>query len=182
MAVHQFAESGQCGSYALNHPWYLIRTKPCQEERAQHFLSLLGVEVFLPLASTDKPSESRPFFPGYIFGSFPDYLSTKVNNAFGVRKIVKFGAIPAIVPDSVIADLREMKLVTERREKFKAGDRVEVTTGAFKGWHGVFDSELSTAGRVKVLLETLSANQGFHQQTRGLAMSLEISKLDLMLA
>jgi transcription antitermination factor NusG len=180
-AFSSTAIENQCGSFSQN-PWFLIRTKPCQEDRAQHFLSLLGVEVFLPLASTENSLELRPFFPGYIFGSFPDYLASKVNNAFGVRKIVKFGMVPAMVPDSVIADLREMKLVTERRDKFQAGDRVAVTAGAFKGWYGVFDSELSASGRVRVLLETLSANQGYHQQTRGLAMSLEINKLDLMLA
>lgn len=136
---------------------------------------------------TDKSSEAHPFFPGYIFSRFPLELFTRVNNVYGVRKIVRFGAIPAYVPEQVIEDLQEamstgnIKLA-HARARFNHGDQVAVTAGAFKGWYGVFDKELSGKDRVKVLLNTVSGSAGFHQQTHGLALSIEVSKFDLMLA
>ena len=38
---------------------------------------------------------------------------------------------------------------------FGAGDSVRVTAGPLAGWSGIFDSELSDAERVVILIETL---------------------------
>jgi transcriptional antiterminator RfaH len=160
-------------------PWYLLKSKPCQEERAKYFLSLMDVDVFLPLASDQKP-----FFPGYLFARFPLELFTKVNNAFGMRKVVRFGGLPAFVPESIIEDLRSMKSIAPRvvsTPRFQRGDEVAIVAGPYKGWYGVFDHEMSGRDRVKILISTLSGNtQGFHQQVNGACMSLEVGKFDLM--
>jgi transcriptional antiterminator RfaH len=162
-------------------PWYLLKSKPCQEERAQHFLSLMGVEVFLPMT---QEVEARPFFPGYLFARFPLELYVRVGNAFGVRKVVRFGGLPAFVPDSIIEDLRTMKSISRKiisTPKYQRGDEVAIVAGPYKGWYGVFDHEMSGRDRVKILISTLSGNtQGFHQQVNGACMSLEVGKFDLM--
>lgn len=180
-ATYNLTEDDLCGSLVPKpaYPWYLLKSKPCQESRAEHFLSLMGVDVFLPLASDQKP-----FFPGYLFGRFPLELFTKVNNAFGMRKIVRFGGMPAFVPESIIEDLRSMKAIAQRistAPKFQRGEEVAIVAGPYKGWYGVFDHELSGRDRVKILISTLSGNTlGFHQQLNGASLSLEVGKYDLM--
>lgn len=141
----------------------------------------MDVEVFLPLAS-----EQKPFFPGYLFARFPLELFVKVGNAFGVRKVVRFGGLPAFVPESIIEDLRTMKSIVARAAatpKFQHGDEVAIVAGPYKGWHGVFDHEMSSRDRVKILISTLSGDsQGFHQQVRGTNYPVEVGRFDLMRA
>lgn len=164
-------------------PWYLVKSKPCQEDRAKHFLSLMGVEVFLPMT---QEVEARPFFPGYLFAKFPLELFVRVGNAFGVRKVVKFGGMPAFVPESIIQDLRSMKAIAAAAvstPKFQCGDEVAIVAGPYKGWYGVFDREMSGRDRVKILISTLSGDsQGFHQQVRGASYPVEVGRFDLMRA
>ena len=51
--------------------WYVIRTKPCQEERAAENLEYWGIQVLAPrLATKKEESKWKPFFPGYIFAKF----------------------------------------------------------------------------------------------------------------
>lgn len=188
-AVYNSGEHSQCGSYALN-PWYLLKTKPCEEDRAKHFVSLMGAQVLLPLYTTSKLQHARPLFPGYMFGRFPLDLFSKVGNAFGMRKIVRFGNEPAIIPARIIDDLQEKMLDSGHIElspefsaaKFRHGDSVQVTGGPFRGWHGVFDSVVPGKDRVRILLETLNFTRGFQQRSHGLSINVEVSKFDLMLA
>lgn len=185
--VNNYAEHGQCGSSALN-PWYLLKTKPCQEDRAKYFISLMGIKVLLPLYTSN--SKPRPLFPGYMFATFSLDLFSKVNNAFGMRKIVRFGGEPATVPATIVEELYDkmdsagcVELLPQfSAERFKSGDLVAVCRGPFRGWYGVFDHEITGKDRVKILLDTLNFTRGFQQQAHGVSISVEVSKFDLMLA
>lgn len=128
-----------------------------------------------------KP-EPRPLFPGYIFGSFPLELFSKVGNAYGVRKVVRFGATLAIVPRDVIAEISERMTIAPVPAKFKSGDKVMVTDGPWRNLVGVFDCE-SSRERVRILLDTVGfANQGLRSaQTMGSFMKLTLGRQDIML-
>lgn len=173
----------KCGSFSLN-PWYLIRCKPCQEARASENLSNIGAEVLLPMYAAN--SEPRPLFPGYIFGSFPLELFSKVGNAYGVRKVVRFGATLAVVPSDVIDEVRErMQRGIELKRmpaKFTYGDKVLVTDGPYKNFAGIFDSE-SSRDRVRILLDTVGfANgSGWKTEMHGNFMRLQLDRADIML-
>ena len=144
----------------------------------------MGIECFMPQYINEKTKQAKPFFPSYLFCKLPLELFTKARNAFGVRGIVHFGAGPAMVPDAVIDSLMKNMgndvHIQLAPPKFQPGDPIAVTAGPFKGWYGVFDSELSDKGRVKILLDTLHFSRGFHQQSSGLRTSVEIGKYDLM--
>src|SRR5262245_9703752 len=62
-----------------NHPsWYVVHTRPQQEERANSNLLTLGLEVLSPKLRMTKYNEFtgnptrliKPLFPGYIFACF----------------------------------------------------------------------------------------------------------------
>lgn len=147
--------------------------------------------MLLPQYSPSKHSQPRPFFPGYLFSAFPLDLFTKINNAYGVRKIVRFGFIPAVVPLVVIEDLRErmgrdgmINMPAEQvPARFKHGDKVLIVSGPLKNFAGIFDCELSSADRVRILLDTVgSFSNGWRTETHGNAMKIEVGRNDLMLA
>ena len=174
-AVSNLPEHVQCGSYTQN-PWYLVKSKPTQEEVAKSFLNEIGVDVLLPQYVSDKSSKRKPFFPGYLFASFPQDLYWSANKAIGVHRIVHFGMNPAIVPFEVIAQLNarmlkngliDLPMAAETR--FHAGDTVQVVDGPFRGFHAVFDCSLSAGDRVRVLLDTVSR------------MPVEVGRHDVML-
>mgnify|MGYP001978633184 CR=1 FL=1 len=55
--------------------WFLIYTKPHQEERAKENLENQGNEVFLPMIASEKTKQThsfslKPMFPRYLFAKF----------------------------------------------------------------------------------------------------------------
>ena len=53
--------------------WYVVLTKPKQEERAEEHLAAQDREVFLPRVQLEKMRKGKrvdvvePLFPGYLF-------------------------------------------------------------------------------------------------------------------
>ncbi len=194
LAIYNDGTNGQCGSHTQNH-WYLIRTKPGQEDRAfinlGHIAEEYGaLDLLFPRFMVRNRLKS--LFPGYLFGSFKEHLFRTVDSAFGVAKIIRFGMIPAEVPVEVIGELRrrmmpsgEIRLHNNEpspspANRFANGDKVAVIAGPLKGFYGVFDRELSSADRVRILLDTVGFSRGFEQRQYGCAMHLDVSKHDLM--
>jgi transcriptional antiterminator RfaH len=66
----------QRGLYELC--WYLVRTHPRQEDRAEINLKSFGIETLAPrfkerrhnFYTGDVTHHSKPLFPGYIFAKF----------------------------------------------------------------------------------------------------------------
>jgi len=165
-----------CGSYRPK--WWLIRSKSSQEDRACENLTNIGIEILCPRI------ESKPLFPGYLFGNFSLNSLSSVNSAYGVLRVVQFGKTPAEVAESVIEEIRNRVAAREfTMSQFKRGDRVRVTSGAFDGWEGMFDCRIPGKQRAKIMLNTVfSANTTCYQVTRGAAMSLEIGLGELVSA
>jgi len=80
-----------------------------------------------------------------------------------VQGLVMFGGVPAAVPETLIAGLRERLQQIEaagglgRRPSFKPGERVRIVAGPLAGYEAIFDAQLSGEERVQVLLAFLSA-------------------------
>ncbi len=95
--------------------WYVCQTKPRCEQSAEINLLQQGYETYLPQTLIDKRLKknhyrsTEPLFPGYLFVK----LSTKsddwrpIQSTKGITTIVKFGNIPAIVPNELIIALKE---------------------------------------------------------------------------
>lgn len=149
--------------------WYVVRTKPKQEERVFDNLRAWNVEshFFKMLARsanslTGKMTESvKPLFPRYVFARFvANEMLHKVNFTRGVHGVVCFGGSLVPVDDEVISLLEsgrdEDGLFKVRGEELAAGDRIEIKDGPFKGLAGIFEKHLKDRDRVSILLTTVS--------------------------
>lgn len=148
--------------------WYVVRTKPKQEARADSNLRFWRVETLAPhLREPRAPTGSAgsryqitPLFPGYIFARFDvDLLLSKVRRTRGVHDVVGFGAGAAAVDDGVI-DLIRSRIgedgyvhVAEPRP----GDTVRIEEGSLRSFVGIFERELRGQDRVVILLTTIAA-------------------------
>jgi transcription antitermination factor NusG len=148
--------------------WFAIQTRPNAEGTAASQLRSLSVETLLPFVrrplrhATRAPRMVlRPLFPSYLFARFCATVSLRaVSYSRGVLRVLGGASDrPWPVEDTIIATIRErlgpegcVELV---ERPFGAGDSVRITAGPLAGWSGIFDSELSDAQRVVILVETL---------------------------
>jgi transcriptional antiterminator RfaH len=147
--------------------WFAIQARVGAEAVAESNLRAIPIETLLPLAhcrvhhATRRPRMAlRPLFRGYFFARFCAAASLRaVSYSRGVLRVVGGGGRPWPVDDAVIAEIRERigpeGCIELAERPFGAGDSVRVTAGPLAGWAGVFDSELSDAERVVILIETL---------------------------
>jgi transcriptional antiterminator RfaH len=151
--------------------WYVVLTKPKQEERAEEHLRAQGGEVFLPRIQLEKMRKGKrveliePLFPGYLFVNVEgcEQLVGSVRSTRGVRQLLKFGLEPLEIKQPLIEDLRtrcygQIEDSTEKQTIFEVGQEVEVTSGPFKDYQAIFkqfDGEM----RAIVLLNLLNQQQ-----------------------
>jgi len=147
--------------------WYVLYTKPHSEAIAQEQLERKEIPVFLPRIRevrfrNHKLHESiQPLFPNYLFARFtiPDeYYDVKW--ARGVKRIVGSGEIPIPLDDSIVVFLRAQtneKGHIQPQSKLKDGDKVRINQGPFAGLWGVVRGSVDAKGRVKILMDILSA-------------------------
>lgn len=153
--------------------WYLLISKPRNEERAFHNLEQQGYRLYLPMVMREhryqgeKRYRSEALFPRYLF----IWLSREDNwapirSTPGVSGLVGFGVgknryIP--VPVQVVGLLMQHEGEDgyhrlEQPEWFQRGDRVQITSGPFSGVEGIFlmDDGLH---RSMVLIEMMGKQQ-----------------------
>ena len=147
--------------------WYLIHTKPRQENIALENLQQQGYTCYLPLLNVEKIRRGKlavvleALFPRYLFIQLDTALSsqswTPIRSTKGVNRLVAFGGQPAKVDEVLISVLkRTEKNHPERLLKmFAAGDKVQLTHGSFAGLEGIYQMAEGES-RAMVLIEILS--------------------------
>ena len=142
--------------------WYLIKTKPRQEKIAIQNLENQGYEAFCPI--TKIKNQLVVLFPGYLFVQLNDKTQnwSPINSTKGVSHFVKFGLNFAKVPISVIEFIKTNQHLTADKlkdlNKFKTGDKVQISNGAFKNWVAIFKCYKSDE-RVILLMNLLGQEQ-----------------------
>ena len=142
--------------------WYLIKTKPRQEKKAKQNLENQGYVAFFPIAKINDRLVA--LFPSYLFvqlnektQNFSPIYSTK-----GVSYFVKFGLNFAKVPTSVIEFIKTNQHITAEKfknlNKFKPGDKVQISDGVFKNYMAIFKCYKSDE-RVTLLMNLLGNEQ-----------------------
>ena len=145
--------------------WYLIQTKPKQEQRAVENLELQGLNAFCPRVFMEKIIRGKRkvtkevLFPNYLFVQFnQDNVSAlSINYTRGVNRIISFGNKPSEVPDELIAQLK--KRVDQSNNSLisdlpKKGEQLQVLDGPFKGLNAIF-SHVEGDFRAAVFLSIL---------------------------
>jgi transcriptional antiterminator RfaH len=141
--------------------WYLVYTKPRQEEVALLNLERQGYNAYLPkLRQWRKRRGKRelmvePLFPRYLFIHLDSETDNwaPIRSTLGVSSLVRFGAEPARVPDEFVAQLRACESREGLHEwaepEFRPGEVVRVAEGPFQGLEGVL---LAPSGEERVIL------------------------------
>ena len=124
--------------------WYLIQTKPQQELTAAQNLVNQDYTVFHPQAKINNKIVA--LFPRYLFIQLDNQSQnwSPIHSTKGVSNFVRFGLQFAKVPDEVICCIKKRETKTANKYidlgRFKSGDKVRVTEGAFKGCEAIFNS------------------------------------------
>lgn len=146
--------------------WYLVYAKPRQEGVAQTNLLRQGYNSYLPLVRQPRRRRGRrvtvigPMFPRYLFVQLDRRTDNwaPIRSTLGVVSIVRFGQLPAAVPDDLIALMKaredEKGVQVLPADDYKRGARVRITAGGLAGYEAVFVTRTSR-DRVVVLLEIL---------------------------
>ena len=151
-----------------NHFWYVIQTKPGNEERAKANLDNQGIQTFLPLFENHQFFNGKiipriqPLFPNYFFAKIDLELHYyKVKWTRGINKILGSGNLPTPVSEIVIQTIKDRSgkdNIVKLEDEFKDGDAVQVTSGPFKNLSGIFKKMISGKGRVKILLSLIGVD------------------------
>lgn len=144
--------------------WYVVQSKPRQEFRALENLRNQGYQCVMPLYQRERMNKGvralreEPLFPRYLFIQLDTSTSNwaPIRSTFGVAGIVRFGGIPAAMPDGMVELL--MQRGGARQNLFAPGDKVKVVSGLFTGLEGVFAQDDGLT-RVVVLLEFMQTQQ-----------------------
>jgi transcriptional antiterminator RfaH len=149
-----------------NAAWFCLRSQPKREHiAAAHLRKMDGMQVFLPRVRFKRATRqgtawvTEALFPGYLFARFDWQKSLRqAQHARGVRSVVHFGERWPTIPNETIEELRQAIGPAEPhviREKFSAGDTVQIADGTLRGLRAVVARVMPGRERVAVLMEFL---------------------------
>ena len=145
--------------------WLVAQIKPHSHDLAIRNLERQGFETFLPKTKRTIKKENKFIFkdvlvfPGYIFvGVDPlDSGWTKINNTYGVLKLLVFNNKPSQIYNDVILALKnkyEENAYEIINENLKKGDNIKFNSGPFVDLIARIEA-LDDKNRIWVLLEAV---------------------------
>ena len=146
--------------------WYVVQTRPHQEQRAEVNLARQGYRAWLPLTERSRRRAKRfetghaPLFPQYLFVDLDIGREPwrAINGTFGVKRLLADGPRPQALPGEFVAALREATgadgLSKPAPPELQPGDAVTITAGPFVECAAVV-LRLAPRERVEVLLDVL---------------------------
>jgi transcriptional antiterminator RfaH len=145
--------------------WYLVHTKPRQEDVALTNLQRQGYECYLPQMRIERIRRRKaeiatePMFPRYLFirldCSDQGKSWSPIRSTLGVSQLVHFGARAAKVDDALVDLLRQREQAMPLDAMFQSGDSVVITDGPFAGIEAIYQTA-DAERRAFILLEILS--------------------------
>ncbi|WP_166264396.1 transcription/translation regulatory transformer protein RfaH [Marinobacter caseinilyticus] len=126
--------------------WYAVQLKAGQGDRAVANLQNQDIQCFYPKITVEKilagkrATKLEPLFPGYLFIHMEqaDPLWAKLRSTRGVSRVVSFGNQPAHIDDAVVDHIRQSLETVAAQGGIKAGDRIQLQEGPFRGLEAVF--------------------------------------------
>jgi transcription antitermination factor NusG len=150
--------------FAMRQPqWYAVYTCANHEKRVAAELQARAVENFLPLYPSVRRWKDRrvrldlPLFPGYVFVRLALCDRMRVVQVPSVVRLVGFGGLPAVLPETDMEIMRAGFSHGPRAEPhpfLTVGRRVRIVDGPFAGLQGIL-TQKKTGLRVVVSLELI---------------------------
>ncbi len=160
--------------------WYLIRTMPKSEQKAETLLKTNHIPCYLPRYNRvyinsfegkngkkyayKRPPVQSPMFPGYIFAALNlDSMSqVRIN-----RSVAQVCLHTNYTEDELVTDLRKVQDFeflaknnqVEVCQDIQEGKTIAIKRGVFKGWEGVVERRMDR-NFVFVRIKTVGASIG----------------------
>lgn len=145
--------------------WYLVHTKPRQEDVALTNLQRQGYECYLPQMRVERIRRHKveiaiePMFPRYLFIRLDNSDQGKswspIRSTLGVSQLVYFGARAAKVDGTLVDVLRQREHAIPTKSMFLNGEPVEIIDGPLTGIEAIYQMAGGDQ-RAFVLLEILN--------------------------
>jgi transcriptional antiterminator RfaH len=147
--------------------WFVVHTKPNEEERAYHHLARQGFSVYLPkFLKTRRHARKvevavRPLFPRYLFVAL-DLAQDRwrsIQSTFGVVGLVMSGERPLPLAAEAVDAIRAREdgrgyITLGLPAGLGVGSRIKILDGVFAEHGGVLD-RVADQRRVAVLVHLL---------------------------
>ena len=147
--------------------WFVAKTQPNGEIKAQYHLKRRGFDVYLPqflrrISHARRISwQPRPLFPSYIFVAISEAQQRwrAINSTTGISHLICDDQGPVPVQAKIIDNIRDLEderglVLTGRKVPFKKGATVQIMSGAFADCIGHIE-DASDEERVIILLDLL---------------------------
>ena len=151
--------------------WYLVHTKPRQEDVALANLERQGYQSYLPQMRIERIRRRKaeiatePMFPRYLFirldSSDQGKSWSPIRSTLGVSQLVHFGARAAKVDDTLVDLLRQRERALPTEAMFQSGDSVIIADGPFAGIDAIYQTA-DAERRAFILLEILAKPVSMH--------------------
>jgi transcriptional antiterminator RfaH len=166
MADASIGHAGEASARGAS--WYLVHSQPNSELKAMEHLQRQGFVAYLPQYERTRRHARRvetvraPFFPRYLFVEL-DVTAQQwrsINSTVGVSRLVGTGQAPQPVMPGVVENIRAREndegllVLAAQATRFRAGDAIRVTEGAFEACQGLFLAATDHE-RVAILLDLL---------------------------
>jgi transcription antitermination factor NusG len=152
--------------------WYVIQTRPKNEQKVFEQIGRKEIEVFLPMIQTVRYWSDRkkklmvPLFPGYVFVNTDKKDRIKaISNTYGALRYVMYQKRPAVISGD---EINNIKISLQAPEKIRIeekslteGDLVEITGGVFSGLTGYIKE---IRGNYKLIVNIVELNSTFSVQ------------------
>ena len=165
----------------MSKEWFILQFKPNSHHQASKNLNQQGFETFLPLHDTTSRKLSRfintskPLFPGYMFIRFDKAESEwhKVNNTYGVSRLITFNSVLKSIPTSFVDSLMKRYDLSGKLlpvQKLKKGDQIELLTGPFANFIATVET-YETDQRIWILMDLMGRKTKMQTPTKDLQLA-----------
>ena len=163
--------------------WYAVQTQPNRENLAVSHLKRQGFDVWLPLIeriirhARQTKRVRRPLFPGYLFieADLEHQDLSVIRSTLGCIAFLRHGVRPALVPNQVMASIKEAEDVLHGRfeinQGFTRGSKYELMEQGFNGHTATFLA-LDGKDRARVLVTLLNSEHEVKIPTSSLGQQL----------
>ena len=151
--------------------WYLIQSKPREDQRAFEHLERQGFHCYRPVHSVERLRYGRrqsvveSLFPGYLFIRLDSVNDNwrPIRSTRGVNRIVSFSKEPTPVADQIITRIRARleRMSAAAQLYLEPGDRVLITEGPFAQLEAIFVAP-DGSQRVTLLLSIMQQNHALN--------------------
>ena len=143
--------------------WYLLQTKPSQEERASQNLQAQGYTIYFPQVSVEKVRHGQisykkePLFARYLFIQLDQVLSNwgPIRSTRVISGFVRFGPNePRNIDQDLIQDLQtRLSEAPVLKSLFEKNQQLDVLSGPFVGLSGFYQEMITLqSGEQRALL------------------------------